>query len=87
MTATARRCALICPGVAATGFQDRADARKYPRITRLVSCSVDKVADVTVQALARRTHGEVITPWHARPIVAVGAAFPGLARLVLRIIR
>jgi hypothetical protein len=84
---TGVRCALICPGVAATGFQARADARKYPRITRLVSCGTDQVAAVTLRAIARRTHGEVIVPWHARPIVAVGGAFPSLARLVLRIIR
>src|SRR6185369_12706583 len=32
---TGVRCALICPGIAATGFQRRADSAKYARITRL----------------------------------------------------
>jgi len=39
------------------------------------------------RAIARRTHGEVLVPHRARPLVAIGAAFPGLSRLVLRIVR
>ena len=35
----------------------------------------------------RRTHGEVILPRRAVPLLAIGAAFPSLARLVLCIIR
>ncbi|HEX5688540.1 MAG TPA: SDR family NAD(P)-dependent oxidoreductase, partial [Roseiflexaceae bacterium] len=84
---TGVRCALICPGVAPTGFQVRADKRKYARILKLVGCSSDQVADATVRAIAKRTHGEVIVPRRAVPLVAVGAAFPSLARLVLRIAR
>ena len=84
---TGVRCALICPGVAPTGFQVRADQRKYARILKLVRCSSDQVADATVRAIAKRTHGEVIVPRRAVPLVAVGAAFPSLARLVLRIAR
>jgi short-subunit dehydrogenase len=84
---TGVRCALICPGPAATGFQTRADSRKYARILGLVRCSVDQVADATVRAIAHRTHGEVLIPRRAIPLIAAGAAFPGLARLVLRIAR
>jgi NADP-dependent 3-hydroxy acid dehydrogenase YdfG len=84
---TGVNCALICPGVAPTGFQTRADERKYARILKLVRCTSDQVAAATVRAIARRTHGEVLIPRRAVPLVAVGAAFPGLARLVLRIAR
>jgi len=84
---TGVRCALICPGIAPTGFQQRADSRKYARILRLVRCTSDQVAGATVRAIVRRTHGEVIIPRHAVPLIAVGAAFPSLARLVLRLVR
>ena len=84
---TGVRCALVCPGLAPTGFQQRADRRKYPRILKLVRCSSEQVADATVRAIAKRTHGEVLVPRRAVPLVAVGAAFPSLARLVLRIVR
>ena len=83
---TGVRCALICPGVAPTGFQRRADIRKYSRITSIVRVSPEHVARTTVQAIARGTHGEIIIPWTARPLLAVGSAFPGLARLVMRIV-
>jgi hypothetical protein len=85
LSGTGVRCALICPGVAQTGFQTRADHRKYARILELVRCTSEQVADTTVRAIARRTHGEVLIPRRAIPLVAVGAAFPGLARLVLRL--
>jgi len=84
---TGVRCALICPGVASTGFQQRADVGKYSRITRLVRVSPERVVDVTVRAIARGTNGEVITPWLARPLVLTTSLFPGLARLVMRIVR
>jgi short-subunit dehydrogenase len=84
---TGVRCAVICPGVAPTGFQQRADQRKYARILKLVRCTSDQVADAAMRAIARRTHGEVLVPRRAVPLVAVGAAFPSLARLVLRIVR
>ena len=83
---TGVRCALICPGVAATGFQNRADIRKYSRITRIVGVSTAQVARAAVRVIARNTYGEVILPWQARPLVAIGSAFPGLARMVLRIV-
>jgi short-subunit dehydrogenase len=81
------RCALICPGVAPTGFQLRADRRKYPRITRLVQCSAEQVADATVRAIRDRTHGEMIIPWRARLLAVAAQALPGLARTVMRIVR
>ena len=55
---TGVRCALICPGNAPTGFQQRADAAKYPRITRLVDCTSEQVAEATVRAIQRRTATE-----------------------------
>jgi short-subunit dehydrogenase len=84
---TGVRCALICPGVAPTGFQTRADSRKYARVLSLVRCTSEQVARATVRAIERRTHGEVIVPRRAIPLIAVGAAFPGLARMFLRIVR
>src|SRR5262245_15111836 len=84
---TGVRCALICPGVAPTGFQTRADSRKYARVLGLVHCTSDQVAHAAVRAIERRTHGEVLIPRRAIPLIAIGAAFPGLARLFLRIVR
>jgi short-subunit dehydrogenase len=82
---TGVRCALICPGIAATGFQQRADVSKYPRITRLVGCSSAQVADATVRAIRRRTHGEVVVPWQGRALSLLAAPIPGLTRLVIRL--
>jgi uncharacterized protein len=84
---TGVRCALVCPGVAPTGFQLRADSSKYPRITRAVQCTAEQVARVTVRAIRQRTHGELIIPWRARLLVVAAQAVPGLARLVMRIVR
>jgi short-subunit dehydrogenase len=83
---TGVRCALICPGVASTGFQQRADTAKYPRITRLTSCTSAQVADATVRAIARRTHGEVYVPWYGRALALAAQPIPGLTRLVLRLV-
>jgi short-subunit dehydrogenase len=83
---TGVRCALICPGVASTGFQQRADNKKYARITRLVACTADQVAEATVRAIRRRTHGEVIVPWHSRVLTVLSGPIPGLTRLVIRLI-
>jgi NADP-dependent 3-hydroxy acid dehydrogenase YdfG len=85
---TGVRCALICPNVALTGFQQRADIRKYSRISRIAGwVTSEQVARATVRAIARHTHGEVLLPLRAIPLVATGAAFPGLARLLMRLIR
>jgi short-subunit dehydrogenase len=85
---TGVRCALVCPNVALTGFQQRADIRKYSRVSRIAGwVTSERVAQATVRAIARRTHGEVLVPRRASPLVAIGAAFPGLSRLVLRIVR
>ena len=83
---TGVRCALICPGVASTGFQQRADNKKYARITRLVACTAEQVADATVRAIRWRTHGEVIVPWHSRVLTALSGPIPGLTRFVIRLI-
>jgi uncharacterized protein len=83
---TGVRCALICPGIASTGFQERADASKYPRITRLVGCSSEQVAGATVRAIRRRTHGEVVVPWLGRALSILANPIPGLTRLVIRLV-
>ena len=42
---TGVRCALICPNVALTGFQQRADIRKYSRVSRIAGrVTSDQVA-------------------------------------------
>ena len=83
---TGVRCALICPGVASTGFQQRADNKKLARITRLVACTAEQVAEATVRAIRRRTHGEVIVPWYSRVLTILGGPIPGLTRFVIRLI-
>jgi short-subunit dehydrogenase len=86
LAGTGVRCALICPGNAPTGFQQRADAAKYPRITRLVNCTSEQVADATVRAIQRRTHGEVVVPWHGRALSIIANPIPSLSRLVIRLL-
>jgi hypothetical protein len=83
---TGVRCALICPGVARTGFQQRADDHKYARITRLTHCTTEQVAAAITRAVQRGTHGEVIVPRRLRPLAAAAGAFPGLTRLVLQLV-
>lgn len=84
---TGVRCALICPGIAETGFQRRADRSKYARILSLVRCTSPQVARATARAIRRGTHGEVLIPAYIAPLISAGSAFPGLARQVLRIVR
>lgn len=83
---TGVRCALICPGIAATGFQQRADETKYPRITRLVSCTSAQVADATLQAIRRRAGGEVVVPWTGQVLATLGGLIPSVTRLVIRLV-
>jgi short-subunit dehydrogenase len=83
---TGVRCALICPGIAHTGFQRRADEAKYARITRWVACTPDQVAEATVRAMRQRTHGEVLVPWYARILTTLYGPIPGLSRFVIRLV-
>lgn len=83
---TGVRCTMIYPGIAPTGFQARADARKYARITRLTRCTTEQVANAIVRAIARRSDGEVFVPGYARPLIALAGAFPALTRRVLRLV-
>lgn len=83
---TGVRCAMICPGVAETGFQHRAGAEKYPRIARLSTCTADQVADATLRAIARRTHGEIVIPWYGRLLALISYPLPGATRAVMRLI-
>ena len=80
------RCALICPGIAPTGFQRRADSARYARITRLVACTSQQVAEATVRAIQRRTHGEVVVPWQGRALAILANPIPTLSRLVIRLV-
>ena len=83
---TGVRCALICPGIAPTGCQQRADAAKYARITGLVACTSAQVADATVRVIQRRTHGEVVVPWQGRALSILAHPIPSLSRLVIRLV-
>ncbi len=83
---TGVRCAMICPGVAETGFQHRAGAEKYPRIARLSTCTADQVADATLRAIVRRTHGEIVIPWYGRLLALISYPLPGATRAVMRLI-
>ena len=85
LAGTGVRCAMICPGIAETGFQQRADASKYARITRLVGCTSHQVAQATVRAIQRRTHGEVVVPWQGRALAVLANPIPSLSRLVIRL--
>ncbi len=81
-------CVAICPNVALTGFQERADIKKYGRFTRLIGwTTTEAVAKATVRAIEKRTHGEVLIPWIARPLLVLSNAFPGLSRLLIRMVR
>jgi short-subunit dehydrogenase len=83
---TGVRCALFCPGIAPTGFQRRADPALYPRITRLVSCTSQQVAEATLRAIQRRKHGEVVVPWQGRALAILANPIPSLSRLVIRLV-
>jgi short-subunit dehydrogenase len=83
---TGVRCALICPGIAPTGFQRRADTTRYARITRLVTCTSRQVADATLRAMQRRTHGEVVIPWQGRALAILANPIPVLSRWVIRLV-
>ncbi|HJZ46472.1 MAG TPA: SDR family NAD(P)-dependent oxidoreductase [Roseiflexaceae bacterium] len=82
---TGVRCALVCPGAARTGFQQRADAAKYTRLSWLFGCTSEQVAAATVRAMRRRTHGEVIVPWYGW-VSALYNPVPGLARRIIRLV-
>lgn len=86
LAGTGVRCALICPGIASTGFQQRADAAKYARITRLSACTAEQVAAATMRAIERRTHGEVLVPWYMHLLVVAATPAPWLTRLIIRLI-
>jgi short-subunit dehydrogenase len=83
---TGVRCAMICPGIASTGFQRRADTAKFARITRLVGCTSQQVADATLRAIQRRTHGQVVVPWQGRALAILANPIPSLSRLVIRLV-
>ncbi|HWQ14648.1 MAG TPA: SDR family NAD(P)-dependent oxidoreductase [Roseiflexaceae bacterium] len=87
LAGTGVRCALICPGIAATGFQQHSGFGKYARIARWADTTPEHVADATVRAIVRRTHGEVYVPWYGRLLAVAAFPLPGATRLVMRLVR
>lgn len=80
-------CVLICPGIADTGFQRRADIRKYSRITKIARVSTEQVAQATLRAILRGRSHEMVVPWSLRPLMVISTLFPGIARAVMGAIR
>lgn len=80
------RVAMICPGVAQTGFQQRADPAKFSRISKLSATTAEAVATVTADAIARGLHGEVVVPWYGRLMLFAGQLSPWMTRKISRIV-
>ncbi len=87
LAGTGVRCAVICPGVAQTGFQRYAEEAKFPLVSRLTAVSAETVADATVAAIARGTHGEVVVPWYGRLLALATYPFPGVTRALMRLLK
>lgn len=79
-------CTIVCPGVAQTGFQHNAPNEKYPRAAALSTCTSTQVASAVIDAMHRRTNGEVIVPWQSVILARFSAAFPGVARAIMNLI-
>lgn len=80
-------CTLICPGIALTGFQQRAPIERYARSTRLVPwTTAERVATVTLRAIERGIQGEIVIPRIGRVFAVACTLFPGLARRVMSVI-
>ena len=88
LTGSGVRNAIICPGVARTTFFLKADAKQFPRITRMIPwMTADQIAETTLAVMKRRKQGIVVVPGYMTPIILLGRALPGLNRLAQRIIR
>jgi hypothetical protein len=72
--------------VAQTGFQHNSPNEKYPRAAALSTCTSPQVASAVIDAMRRRTNGEVIVPWQSVILARFSAAFPGLARAIMNMI-
>jgi uncharacterized protein len=81
------RVALIMPGVAQTGFQEHAGRTKFSRASRLTDTTPERVAAVTLGAIARRTHGELPVPWYGWLLALASYPFPTATRLFHRLVR
>lgn len=79
-------CTIVCPGVAQTGFQHNSPNEKYPRAASLSTCTSVQVAGAVIDAMRRRTNGEVIVPWQSVILARFSAAFPGIARAIMNMI-
>ena len=79
-------CTIVCPGVAQTGFQHKSPNEKYPRAASLSTCTSPQVASAVIDAMRRRTNGEVSVPWQSVILARFSAAFPGVARAIMNMI-
>lgn len=84
---TGIRVATICPHVVRTEFFAHADKRKLARVAYLVPwLTADNVARAITRTVEHNRAGEVVLPRIAAPLVGIGRAFPGFARLVTRLL-
>ncbi len=84
---TGVRCAVICPGIVRTPFFTADHHRKLARMARFVpSLKADDVASAIVHAIQRDRSGEIMLPPYVRPLIVIGRAFPGLARLTAHLL-
>jgi short-subunit dehydrogenase len=83
------RCAIICPGPSETSFMQNPNAAldQFPRITRVLPwIKPEQVAAEIVRAITKRMNGQIIIPRLNTLLVLFGQLFPGLARLVMRLV-
>lgn len=84
---TGVRCAVICPGVVRTPFFTADHQRKLARIARFAPwLNANDVASAIVHAIQRDRSGEIILPAWMWPLIVIGRAFPGLARLTAHLL-
>lgn len=87
LAGTGVRCAIICPGPSRTSFMQNIEVEKFPRITRILPwLKPEQVAAEVMRVINRRVNGRVIIPRMTIPLVLFGQAWPGLARLIMRLV-
>jgi hypothetical protein len=87
LAGTGVRVALIMPGVAQTGFQEQAGRAKFSRASRLTDTTPERVAAVTLGAIARGTSGEIPIPWYGWLWALASYPVPAATRLFHRLVR
>ncbi len=87
LRSTGVHCAIISPGPVRTNFFEQAQIQKMPRLSRLSPwLTAEDVTRAIIRAIEHDQSGEIILPAIMRPLVGIGRAFPGLVKLVTRII-